>query len=450
MTRILFYLLFLLFVSRCVKSDRILVLVDNLAIRETHSTFLKSLEDRGHSLKVQMADDASLSLIQYGEFLYDHLVIFAPSVEEFGGTINVPEITKFIDGGGNILVAAGSSIGDAIRELTAEVGFEFDEDKTQVIDHFNYDAVIDDGTHTTIVAPSSQLIGAELITGDKTKINPVLFRGTALVADLTNKLRLEVMTAATTAYSFNPNSPVDEYPAAVGKSTILIGAIQARNNARVVVAGSLDMFSNEFLKASVNKAGSADKAIKSGNLELVTSLSKWVFKESGVLRVTSVKHNIVGASKPPREYTIEEEVSYEIHVEELKNGKWIPFQGKDMQLEFVRIDPFVRTALKNNNGKLSTVFKVPDVYGVFKFLVDYRRVGYTHLYDVQQVSVRPLKHNQYERFVTAAYPYYVSAFSMMIGVFIFSFVFLYYKDSPALAATAQPAKIATPAGKTSK
>lgn len=26
------------------------------------------------------------------------------------------------------------------------------------------------------------------------------------------------------------------------------------------------------------------------------------------------------------------------------------------------------------------------MYGVYKFLVDYRRIGYTHLYDVQQVG----------------------------------------------------------------
>lgn len=36
---------------------------------------------------------------------------------EFGGSISVFEITKFIDGGGNLLLAAGSHIGDSIREL---------------------------------------------------------------------------------------------------------------------------------------------------------------------------------------------------------------------------------------------------------------------------------------------------------------------------------------------
>lgn len=61
-------------------------------------------------------------------------------------------------------------------------------------------------------------------------------------------------------------------------------------------------------------------------------------------------------------------------------------------------------------------------------MVDYNRLGYTHLYSSTQVSVRPLEHTQYERFIKSAYPYYASAFSMMFGVFVFSFAFLYHKD----------------------
>jgi len=49
-------------------------------------------------------------------------VIFAPSVEEFGGSLSVQEITKFIDNGGNVLVAASSDIASALRDLAAEVG----------------------------------------------------------------------------------------------------------------------------------------------------------------------------------------------------------------------------------------------------------------------------------------------------------------------------------------
>uniref|UniRef100_A0A0N5AKH7 Dolichyl-diphosphooligosaccharide--protein glycosyltransferase 48 kDa subunit n=1 Tax=Syphacia muris TaxID=451379 RepID=A0A0N5AKH7_9BILA len=407
---------------------RILVLVDNLNIRETHSIFFKSLQARGHVLTIKSADDQSLALTKFGEHLYDHLIIFAPGVDEFGGSVSIKEIASFIDNGGNVLVAAGTRIGDALRDLATENGFEYDEDKTAVIDHLNYDTALDEGDHTTIIAQPSQLMNAHMIIGDRSKIGPILYRGGALVSDKSNELRLELLTAATSAYSFNPHSTIDEYPAAVGKSIILIGALQARNNARVVLTGSLAMFSDLFINAEVNKYGAKDKVVKSGNLQLITEISKWVFMEKAVLSVKAVSHHKVGEKNPPREYTIMDKVIYSIDIEELKDGKWTPFKGNDVQLEFVRIDPFIRTTLKNKNGKLSAEIKLPDVYGVYKFLVDYRRVGYTHLYDVQQVSVRPLEHTQYERFIRSAYPYYVSAFSMVIGLMLFSCVFLYHKD----------------------
>ncbi|KAL3077130.1 hypothetical protein niasHS_013119 [Heterodera schachtii] len=419
-----------LFAFAEVAADRVLLLIDNPTIRDSHSVFIKSLEERGHSVVIAMADDPNLSLIKFGEFLYDHLIIFAPSVDDFGGNINVDEITKFIDGGGNVLVAADKNLGDAIRDVAAEVGFEFGEDQSMVIDHHNYDTVLDDGSHTTIAVPNAQLIKAPLITGESALLPPVLYRGIALVADEPGPLQLILMTASSTAYSHNPNKTVEERPSAVGKSTILLGALQARNNARVILSGSLDFFSNKFFAATVNQADHTANAVKSGNQQLAASVLKWLLKESGVLRIKSVKHHNVGQKSPPAEYTIMDDVRYEIDIEELQNGKWVPFQGKDVQLEFVRIDPFVRVTLKNNNGKFSAEFKIPDVYGVYKFLVDYHRIGYTHLTDVQQVSVRPLKHTQYERFSRCAYPYYVSAFSMMVGVVLFSFVFLYFKESP--------------------
>jgi len=35
-----------------------------------------------------------------------------------------------------------------------------------------------------------------------------------------------------------------------------------------------------------------------------------------------------------------------VEIEKFDNGKWVPFDADDVQLEFVRIDPFVRTTLK--------------------------------------------------------------------------------------------------------
>jgi oligosaccharyltransferase complex subunit beta len=415
--------------------NRVLVLLESPALKQTHSIFLKSLEDRGFQVTLKRADDANLALIKFGEFVYDHLIIFAPGVQDFGGSLNTAEISNFVDRGGNVLIAGASKLGDAIRELATEHGFEFDDESTSVIDHHNYDSSLDNGDHTTIIVDPKNLIKAKLITGNSQAFGPILYRGVSLISSSANKLKLDVLTASSTAYSFGPRKAVNEYPSAIGRSTVLVGALQARNNARVIITGSVDMFSDEFINANVAKAGNGAKPTKSGNGEFVQALSKWVFQEVGVLRVKSVTHHKVGESKPPREYTIMEDVEYSIEIEELRDGKWVPFDAKDIQLEFVRIDPFVRTYLKGSNGKFKTVFKLPDVYGVFKFLVDYRRVGYSHLFDVQQVSVRPLLHTQYERFLRSAYPYYVSSLSMMAGVFLFSFVFLYFREPAKVVVT---------------
>ena len=43
---------------------------------------------------------------------------------------------------------------------------------------------------------------------------------------------------------------------------------------------------------------------KSGNADLISALSKWVFQETGVLRVGKVTHHRVGESEPPEAYTV--------------------------------------------------------------------------------------------------------------------------------------------------
>ncbi|XP_002043988.2 dolichyl-diphosphooligosaccharide--protein glycosyltransferase 48 kDa subunit [Drosophila sechellia] len=411
-----------------------LVLLDNLAIRETHSIFFKSLQDRGFRLTYKLADDSSLLLSKYGEYLYKNVIIFAPSVEEFGGDVSVERLAQFVDDGGNVLVAGSEKSGDALREFASECGFELDEENAAVIDHLHYD-VSDAGEHTTILTSAKNLIQADTIVGKANRqadAAPLLYRGTGLIADKENPLVLKLLTAESTAYSYNPEASVSDYPHAVGRGTLLIAALQARNNARVVFSGSLLFFSDESFTTVVQYAQSGVFHKLAGNRDVAESISKWVFGETGRLRVASVQHHKEGELLPPDQaYTITDPVVYTIGIEELVQGEWRAFKASDIQLEFVRIDPFVRTYLKQtNSGAYQAKFKIPDVYGVYQFKVDYDRVGYTHLYSTTQVSVRPLEHTQYERFIPSAFPYYTSAFSMMIGVFVFSFVFLHFKDEP--------------------
>lgn len=43
---------------------------------------------------------------------------------------------------------------------------------------------------------------------------------------------------------------------------------------------------------------------QTGNYELAVALSRWVFKEEGVLRVGAVSHHRVGELAPPNAYTV--------------------------------------------------------------------------------------------------------------------------------------------------
>jgi len=429
-------LLWCSFVStRALENPRVLVLSDNLSIRESHSNFFKMLTDMGFTLTHKSADDSSIVLKKYGSYLYDHLILFSPSVEEFGGSLSVEGVTEFIDDGGNVFVAGSSLTGDILREIASECGFEADEEGSSVIDHLNFDVNLDGGKHTLIAADPENLIDSEKITGNKKDLGPILYEGTGLMVDHENPLVLEILTGSSTSYSHNPDEPISEYPHATGKGTVLVAALQARNNARVIFAGSIDMFSDKFFGASVS-SWSGKKASKSGNQALAAGLARWCFKLSGVLRAKGVNHHLAGEKSPPSiAYTIKEDVVYSIDIEEYKNDKWVAYDGKDVQLEFVRIDPFVRLTLDNKNGHFVGKFKIPDVYGVYQFKVDYVRTGLTRLFSTTQFSVRPLRHDQYERFISSAYPYYASAFSMMAGVFLFSMVFLHHQGSESKAKT---------------
>ena len=110
---------------------------------------------------------------------------------------------------------------------------------------------------------------------------------------------------------------------------------------------------------------------------------------------------------------------------------WQPFLASDLQLEFTMLDPYLRIALppvSSTPGLYTAAFQVPDVYGVYKFVVTYPRAGFSNLEVAAQVSVHPFRHDEFERFILVASPYYTAAFTIMAAFFGFGIVFLYQKE----------------------
>lgn len=231
-----------------------------------------------------------------------------------------------------------------------------------------------------------------------------------------NNLVAPILSASQTAYSGIPNSIVNSMPFVLGKDMALISALEAKNNARVLISGSLKFFSDEFA---------------SRNQEYALQLALWAFQRAGVLKLENTRHFITETQETLETYTILDDVTYstDIYEKDEITGNWVPTQNTDIQVEFTRMDPFVRRFLKKSGAGASQImqFILPDTYGVFKFIIDYKRVGWTYLQQEVTVPVRPLQHTQYERFIVAAYPYYAGAGSMLVGLFLFSFVFLYHK-----------------------
>lgn len=104
--------------------------------------------------------------------------------------------------------------------------------------------------------------------------NAILFRGTGLAASPSSSSVIPVLRGHCTTYSALLEKPITRKPPALashapprcstdasgalaaasmtpGKKTMLVAALQARNNARCTVSGSLALFSDSFYNSEV-------------------------------------------------------------------------------------------------------------------------------------------------------------------------------------------------------
>lgn len=393
---------------------KVLVLLDDLSVKSSHSLYFQSLQSRGYDLDFKLADDPRVALQRYGQYLYDALILFSPTIESLGGSLNAAAILDFVDSGHDLILAADASASDLIREIATECGVDFDEDQAaMVIDHTSFAVSDTEGDHTLIAGDN--FIQSDVILGKEKIKAPVLFKGIGHSVNPANSLVLKVLSASPAAYSANPKSKLSTPPTLTGSAIGLVSVVQARNNARILISGSLSMFSNRFFRSGVQKAGSTINHGRSGNEQFVTEISKWVFHERGHLKAVNVRHHKVGEADEPSIYRINDELEYSLEIYEWSGTSWEPYVADDVQVQFYMMSPYVlKTMSTDQKGIYYTSFKVPDVYGVFQFKVEYKKLGVTSLSLAKQIPVRPFRHNEYERFITAAFPYYGASFSMVL------------------------------------
>ncbi|KAL1919140.1 uncharacterized protein VTP21DRAFT_2522 [Calcarisporiella thermophila] len=444
------YCLNVFVLGKSTTGDRVLIVLDDLESRNNYSNLWRSLQERSFKLQFKAADDASLEVTVPQERIFDHAIIFAPKSKTLWNKAGAVKLVDFVKLGGNLLIGADPSLTEQLRDFAREFEIEFDERDTWAIDHAGYDPRLDEGKHQTLVSnhfgPNAHtILGADVISGP-----PVLYKGIAHGLGQ-GTLLSPILVAGRTAYSAEvKDEPVEDDVWLTGNGVKLVSAMQARNSARITFAGSLDLFSDRFWKSKASHYA-ADSALfdkqynmnisesvveheQSGNAEFVKELTRWTFQEKGVLKISQVHHHKTEETEQLSMYRMKDNITYTIDISEYVNDAWVPFNVTDVQLEVRMLDPYIRTTLRplspvtNEKGdkalRYSMQLQLPDVYGVFTFLVNYKRPALTYLEHRDVVTIRHFRHSEYPRFLSMAYPYYASAASMGVGFLVFSAVWL--------------------------
>ncbi|KAF9167686.1 hypothetical protein DFQ26_003650 [Actinomortierella ambigua] len=427
--------------SSSLTGSRALVLLDSLDDTDSYSSFFKDLEDRHYRLSIEEVG-SEIKLSKNDERNFDHLLLLT-KLKSYPKGLTAKGFIEFVADGGNLLIAASPDMGTPLRELAREFDVEFDDRQTTVLDHFHYDTKLGAEKHDAIVVPASTnvLNNEHIIPQAQVAGQSILFRGIAHSVNPTNPLLTSVLWAPNEAYSWetvNLSEPAKQGPLTMmaGKDISLASVMQARNNARVAFVGSTEMLSDRFFDAQpepISVSGAeTTTSTKNANRAFVAELTKWTFQEKGVVEVRNVHHHKVGEDLAPAHYRIKENMTYTIEMSVFHDDEWHPLIADDVQLELIMLDPYIRKTLDRIDGGegstlgiYTTTVQLPDQYGVFKFTVNYKRLGLTYIESITTVGIHPLRHDQYPRFISQAKPYYTSAASMAVGFLVFSFIYLW-------------------------
>lgn len=401
--------------------------------------------------------DAKLSLFQYGEPAYSHLLLLPTSSKGLGPALTPNLLVDFVNAGSNILLALSGdkSVPGAISSLLLELDISLAPDRTSlVVDHFNYDVKSASDQHDVLLLPSPEFTRKDIRNYFSVDGLIAAPRAVGQVLGNASPLLASVLKAPATAYTYNPKEDGDgvEDVFATGSQISLVTAFQGRNSARFTVLGSAAALEDAWFDASVRLSSAGKQSDeRTGNRAFAQKLSAWTFKELGVLKADAVRHHLnEPANKGERNttaighayseiYRIKNDVRYSIELSEWAGDDWAPFtppEGDAVQLEFSMLSPFHRLNLAPasqtvNATVFATEFTLPDQHGIFNFYVEYRRPFLTNIEEKRTVTVRHFAHDEWPRsfVISGAYPWITGIWVTVAGWIAFVALWLY--SSPA-------------------
>ncbi|KAK1927813.1 putative dolichyl-diphosphooligosaccharide--protein glycosyltransferase 48 kDa subunit precursor [Papiliotrema laurentii] len=431
--------------GRSSTGDRVLVVLESQVNQDDYSKFFASLKDRGFELTFKSPKDDTAELIRWGETQYDHLIVYAPSSKSFANSLTPKAILDAQSAGVNTLFLLSPDISEHNRNLLREYDLEFVDNGSVYLDAFHHAhgqspsiALLDTATE---LVPHQGIFSESLrASGHGSIIYPA---GTVHNAGL-NPYLVDILHGSKTGYvgqdkTIDPEEAEVESvvgkpaqgkgPVLAGKKAGLVTALQTRDNVRVGFVGSGEMLSDKYWGAEVQTAKGVSETSK--NKEFAEDFTRWIFQETGVVKVVATHHHREGESEPRKMYRKKDDLTYTITLAQhvtTPNGtsSWAPFEASDIQLDFTMLDPHYRKTLVVDPS-LSTAhattyktgFTAPDRHGVFKFVVEYWRPGWSYIRTSDTASVVPLRHDEHPRFITGAWPFYSAALSASAAFLLF-------------------------------
>ena len=391
--------------------QKVLVLVDTMDVSKSHRQLIDDIKKMGFDTRVELATSNDVVLQDVETWLFDKLVVLGGE-SKFGSGITARKQLEFFESGRDIYLVVSPKSSSSIRALAGRFGADLEAAGTMVVDHFAFHKTIDAGDHTAVVASVDDGLSRMISTSE----DIVFVNGIGFSISPEAYMTAGVLHGSPTSYSGKDGKAGEGKSALGGYNLKLAAFVQGRNNARAAVIGSMDMLSDEVLQKAKANAGFASESLA------------WVFQQKSVLKSSKIRHRVLGGEDQPSTYRIKDEVEVSIDIEECNGSTCAPYDGADVQIELVMLDPYIRKTLTNvGNGTFTAQMKVPDVYGVFKWIVDYKRPGLSWVYQSETVPIRPFRHNEYPRFLSQAFPYYSSVLAMTVGFLCTGAFFMYSK-----------------------
>ena len=397
--------------------DRLLVILDSWAVKETHTQMFGHLA-WNFDVTYTMLDD-QVSLVEYGELEFEHVLLVAPSVSGTKSTtFQEKELTAFFDKGGNIVVFGDQLTKKYTRNLLVQFGVEALPQDNVLSDSepLPQAYTLDSSVRQSVVASRSVFAPARRSVSDVR--DPVVFRGLGLTLDKKNEHVFPILKASVTTRAS------DEGVSQKGSKITLVAGYQSLYNSRFGVSGSLDMCSDRFMAYSLQDGASANK-------QFCSDFLNWTFQKRGVLRASNIDHGLVDPEVIARtgnkhDYKEGDEVRFSVDVEELRDGEWHSYEGDDLFLEYVRMDPYYRLKMTKDayTATYSASFRTPDQNGVFKYRIKHDVPGFTRLHIEEVAANRIFKHDEHGRFFLGL-PQYTSVWALAAGTLLFSLVFAF-------------------------